>query len=91
MFEFALLEKPVWLYATDIVDYIQERGFYFDLRQMPFPLAENNEELLLNVEKYNEVEYKANLRNFMQELDVYEKGTASFLVVERIVKIYNCS
>lgn len=90
MFEFSLLEKPVWLYVTDIESYIQDRGFYFNLKELPFPLAQNNEELLSIVNDYNEIEYKANLRHFMRELGVNENGLAAPAVVEKILQIYNC-
>ena len=91
MFEFALLEKPVWLYATDIDTYTQDRGFYFDLKNLPFPLAQTNEELLSLIDSHDTDRYKKNLTDFMTGLGVCENGSASAAVVERIAKIYKDS
>ena len=91
MFEFALLEKPVWLYATDIDTYTQDRGFYFDLKNLPVPLAQTNEELLSLIDSHDTDRYKKNLTDFMTGLGVCENGSASAAVVERIAKIYKDS
>ena len=37
MFDFAMQQRPCILYATDAERY--DRGFYFNLRELPFPLA----------------------------------------------------
>ena len=45
MFDFALSYKPCFQYATDIDAYKGDRNFYFDLSDMPFPMATSNDEL----------------------------------------------
>ena len=39
-------EINVILYANDIENYINERGFYFTFEELPFLLSKNNEELI---------------------------------------------
>lgn len=91
MFEFALLKKPVWLYATDIETYTQDRGFYFDLKNLPFPLAQTNEELLALIDSFDSDQYQHDLAGFMKGLGVCENGGASSAVVDRLAEIYKDS
>ena len=46
MFEAAFSGIPVILFATDIEEYNKDRRFYFNIRELPFPLAENNQEAI---------------------------------------------
>jgi len=49
--DFALLGKPCVFYAFDLVEYTQERNFYFDYKEyVPGPVAETFDELLEAVE-----------------------------------------
>ncbi len=45
------------LYASDVENYTLGRGTYFDIRNMPFPLAENNNELEKIIVNFNEENY----------------------------------
>lgn len=45
MLESLLINKKVVLYANDIEKYSKERGYYFRFEELPFPLAQNNDEL----------------------------------------------
>ena len=44
MFDMTLLGRPCLLYATDAQQY--DRGYYFELDSLPYPLAHNQEELI---------------------------------------------
>ncbi|MCD8015644.1 MAG: CDP-glycerol glycerophosphotransferase family protein [Lachnospiraceae bacterium] len=45
LFDYLLYRRPVILYAPDLTEYEQARGFYIDYRSIPFPLAQTEEEL----------------------------------------------
>ncbi|MCD7746693.1 MAG: CDP-glycerol glycerophosphotransferase family protein [Lachnospiraceae bacterium] len=45
LFDYLLYRRPVILFAPDLCDYEQARGFYIDYRSIPFPLAQTQEEL----------------------------------------------
>ncbi len=45
LFDFLLYRRPVILFAPDLNEYEQARGFYIDYRSIPFPLAQTEEEL----------------------------------------------
>lgn len=67
IFDFASLRRTGFLYAKDIDDYENERGFYFDLRNLPFPLAKNNEELRDIISKFDYDKYIEKLEKFFKE------------------------
>lgn len=91
MFEAGFVKKPVFLFATDIEDYKQDRNFYFDLEQLPFPLATNHEDLLEQIERFSPVEYEARVEAFNDSLGLKETGEASALVAERILEVMTAS
>lgn len=46
MFDFLLYRKPIVLFAPDLEQYEAERGFYLNYREIPYPLAQTEEELV---------------------------------------------
>jgi CDP-glycerol glycerophosphotransferase len=62
MFDFSLMGKPCMLYAVDAMQY--DRGYYFNLRELPYPLSESEDELIDTLEKFDRVEYERRLLEF---------------------------
>ena len=85
MFEFSLTKKPVLLYASDLDEYSKGRSFYYDIHTLPYSLAENNEELLNQIEKFDYDVYLIKLNAFFNQIGVLEKGIASKSVVDYIL------
>lgn len=86
-YDFVLTRRPMFLYAPDIVDYDQERGFYYPLESTPFPLANNNQELIESVRHFNQDEYINKVEIFLQERGCYEEGVASKRIVDKLEEI----
>ena len=84
--DFAITGKPQVLYVYDIEEYSKKVGLFFDMKKdYPFPVAENEDELIdailnLNIdnEKYD---------SFKEKHVGYEKGQASKFVVDRMFKL----
>jgi len=87
MFEAAMIGKPVFLFATDIEDYKKDRGFYFELDKLPFPLAQSNEELQKIIKVFNAEEYSNKTKKFFDKLHSFESGRASREVAMRICEV----
>lgn len=51
MFDFVILGKPCFIYAIDKDEY--DRGFYWNLNELPFPLANNIDDLVKNITEFN--------------------------------------
>ncbi len=88
-FEAMLLDKPIFLYATDLDEYIKERGFYIDIHDLPFILTQSNEELLEKINNFNQEDYLNGIHCFIKKLGIKEKGNASKIIAERIMQIIN--
>ncbi|MBE5963202.1 MAG: glycerophosphotransferase [Lachnospiraceae bacterium] len=82
--EFALTKKPVFLYATDVKEYAVERDFYIDYYTLPFPIAENNQQLKHNIETFQDLEYKEKVEDYLRLVGMKDQGRAANTIVQRI-------
>jgi CDP-glycerol glycerophosphotransferase len=85
MYEFALLNKPVFLYVNDYKDYFLERGFYVDLESLPFPYAFDINGLIDNIVSFNGDNYLYRLKEFFSQMKPKADGRASERVVDRLL------
>lgn len=77
MFEPAFVKKPVFLFAVDKREYIdQERTLLIEYETLPFSIAETNEELAENIRKFEPTEYEKRLKDFFDKYGVHEDGHA---------------
>lgn len=88
MFDMAFMKKLCILYASDLEQYMRdERDLYFDIKSLPFPLAQNNAELSKIVSFYDDVHYQEDLERFMKSIGSYETGNACKKILDYIEKI----
>lgn len=88
MFEPAFIKKPVFLYAIDLEDYLEnEYELLLDYRELPFDLAENTEELCDNIRNFNKDNYDRKLSAFFDKYGVHEDGHASIRTAEFILEL----
>lgn len=78
MFEPAFIKKPVFLYAPDRKEYVNnERELLLTYEDLPFPIAESNDELKKIILEFNLDLYYSNLSNFLNSYGIHEDGHAS--------------
>ena len=82
--DFVLTGRPGFLYAADLEKYDRERGFYYPLEETPFPIAQNNDQLIENISGFNAERYAAKKESFLQARGCKENGTAAMRTVEII-------
>lgn len=87
MFEAAYVGKAVFLFATDILAYRQDRNLYFDLDDLPFPLAQTNDELLDNIRNFSMSSYQQGLETLRSKFGIKEEGHASEAVAQQILRV----
>lgn len=87
IFDYALMKRPAFIFASDIDKYIEDRGFYFDLRMLPFPFANSNDALIHNIENFNMEDYCQKLNMFFNQVGLLEKGNASNTIAELIKEV----
>lgn len=87
MFDFAETRRPCCLYAPDLEDYQKEdRGLYFDINRLPFPLCVTQEDLENQIQSFDEKKYRESIGSFLKEVGSYEDGKASERVTRYIEK-----
>ncbi len=77
MFDFSLMMKPCFQYATDIEDYKGDRNFYFQIDSLPFDLCIDNDELEKAVLNFDEAAYRERLGAFFENVGMIRDGLAS--------------
>ncbi|MGP3634952.1 CDP-glycerol glycerophosphotransferase family protein [Streptomyces sp. 24-1644] len=87
MFDYALLDRPVVLFAPDLDAYAATRGSYFDLRdKAPGPVVETEDELfaVMGRLKATDTEFQEARAAFAEEFGRYDKGDAARTVVDTV-------
>lgn len=79
-FEFALTNNPCFLLCRDLEDY--DRGVYFDMKSLPFPYAETEDQLIVNILNFDNDKFLKDLDKFNKEIiGLNETAHASEAVV----------
>lgn len=90
MFESAFIKRPVFLFTTDYQAYVEkEYELLIEISSLPFPRAENNEELCHLILDFDQREYEDKVGRFLEKYGVKEDGNASKRVVEHIKALMN--
>lgn len=77
-FDASYKKIPVFLYAPDMESMKQDRGgLLWDIKNLPFPFAETEEELFYNIAAFDKQQYKCELDKFLKPLHILEDGKAS--------------
>ena len=78
--------KKVFLYAPDIDDYLErERGMYFDIRDLPFPLTEDNKSLEDSIRKFDYNQYSRSIISFKKKLGLKTNSNSTQEITSYIV------
>lgn len=86
--DFSLTKRPIFQLCRDRKDY--DRGFYFDPETLPFPYAENDDQLVRNILNFDNDKYLANLEKFNTEtIGLRETGHAAEAVVDWMMSKVN--
>lgn len=87
IYDIALTDKPCFLFAHDKERYeTEERGLYFPVSKFPYSFAENFEQLLNNIRKYDTDETKIKRTEFLNYIENCEDGRAASRAVDYIYK-----
>ena len=87
MFDIAHVNKPCFLFFPDLDNYKnKERGFYYDIEALPFPLAESFDELLTRIDEFDSNEYAERVRTILSEIGTMSDGNASERFVRFVLK-----
>lgn len=91
VYDYMLQYKPAFIFATDIEKYDTCRGLYYPLSSTPFPVATTNEALAYNIENFDMVKYKKEVKKFLKDKGCIDKGQATKKIVDLIKEIISTS
>ena len=84
IFDFLLGGAPGFIYAPDLSEYDQSRGFYYPLSETPFPIAETEDVLCSNIRAFDSEKYLADKAAFLSARVCMEDGLAAKRAAEWI-------
>lgn len=86
-FDAAVMEIPIFLYCDDYDTYEQERGkLLWDLAQLPFLLADSNEQLINDIMNFDEENYRKQIIKLFMDNNVQEDGKGSEAVTRKLIE-----
>lgn len=87
MWDAAIQDKLVLVYAPDAQRYIDNRGFFMDIREWPFLLAFNNNELAERIDGYEKEKYLERLHKLVSQSRSYENANAASAIADLLVNL----
>lgn len=82
--DYVLTHKPGILYTPDLDSYDHNRGFYYPIEETPFPICQNNDELVTNILGFNTDVFKNRTDEFLNARGCIDDGHASEHIVDMI-------
>lgn len=82
IFEYSLLERPMFFYSYDLNQYIKNgRGFYFDYYEfVPGPISFNTQELIKQIKEYSIKDYIDKIKYIKDNYQIHDgKCTERFM------------
>ena len=90
IFDVALRRIPCFTYATDFSHYkYEERGVYYEMEELPFPYAKNNDEMEQNVKAFDMEEYLKKWDAFAVRMGLNETGHAAKDIAQKMADFLN--
>lgn len=89
MIDFILMDRPVFLYASDIEEYKKERGLKPVYFKLPFALSQNNQELIDAIREFDKELYLKKLYEFRENYHSFDDGHSSMHIVNYIIDKIN--
>lgn len=85
MWDFSYTEKPCFVYAPDLLEYMKnDRSFTILPSQWPYPICQEPEQLYRAILEFDETVYKKKLRQHRKEMGSFDRGDACRSLIEEI-------
>lgn len=88
MFDMAVAKKRCILFVPDLEKYTaSERGLYFDITKLPFPIAHTMDDLNEHIQHFDVPAYHDRLSVFLSEIGSFETGCAASAVRDVVCRV----
>lgn len=89
IFDAAMRRIPCFIYASDYDEYKQYRGVYYEMEELPFPYAKNNDEMEQNIKAFDMEDYLKKWDAFCVRMGLNETGHAAKDIAEKMADFLN--
>ncbi len=86
IYDYVLMRKPGFIFAMDIDDYNNERGFYFKLEQTPFGVSTDTDELVDRIHEFDETSYQQKIDEFLADKGCMDDGDAAIRIADQCLE-----
>ena len=87
--DYSIFNRKIMLYCPDYKQYMEnERDFYIKIKDLPFMMAQTNEELIKNIKEFDEKKYNEELKKAYEKYGLLENGESCKKTIELFQ--YNC-
>ena len=87
IYDYLNTRKPGFIYATDIDRYNNRTGFYYPLEETPFPICEDNDDLVLAIRNFDNDIYQKKVEKFLREKDAVDDGHSAERIALKIIEL----
>ena len=85
-FDYIQLGRPSFLYAEDYEEMKRTKDYYFQLEELPIPLAFSNDEMIQNILDFSPEAYEQARKPFVERIGYFDDGHASEAIVDYILE-----
>ena len=84
IYDYVLTRRPGFIFATDLERYNTNTGLYYPLEETPFPVCKSHEELIKNIENFDNDRFLTRVEEFLDEKQSVDDGAAAKRIVDWI-------
>ena len=84
--DFMLTRKPALMYVPDLKKYLNRRGMYYKMEDLPFPYALNTDDFIACIKNFDEDLYKKKVDEFLDRIEYLADGHAAERVVDFLIE-----
>lgn len=85
--DFALTKRPGYLFAPDMNEYLEDRGFYYPMEYRPYPTAETEEQLWDCILSTTDEQFEQKRKAFFDRVGMDEDGKGDVVIADIIEKV----
>lgn len=90
-FEFIMMKKPVFLLCPDIKEYREtDRPWVFEPEDLPYTISTTVDELIDNINKHDDDNYKDRVEKFLQKTGFEDSGNGDKVIADIVMKHLIC-
>ncbi len=84
--DFMFTGRPAFMYVPDLDYYLESRGMYFEMEELPFPYARTTEELITCIKEFDSQKYAEKTKDFLDKIGCINDGKSAERIVDFLIE-----